>query len=64
MKLSSDYNDNTDFYRSGCLGIIIMAIMEAMRDDEYDFGWRIAHTLFWGVVGIILCLCFGCTRHV
>lgn len=28
-----------------------------MRED-YDFDWTLAHTLFWGVVGIILCLCF------
>lgn len=35
-----------------------------MNEDDYD--WRMTHALFWGIVGIILCLClcFGCTRHV
>lgn len=30
-----------------------------MNEDEDDYDWRMAHALFWGIVGIILCLCFG-----
>lgn len=31
---------------------------------ENDYSWRLAHAFTWGIIGIILCLCLGCTRHV
>ena len=32
--------------------------------DQNDSSWRFWHTVVWLIIGIILCLCFGCTRHV
>ncbi len=31
---------------------------------DQDSDWRLSHNEIWLIIGIILCLCVGCTRHI
>ena len=45
--------------------ILLTPFTESISYDmEEDYDWRMTHALIWCIVGIISCLCLGCSRRV